>query len=289
MTAEPSPAILTLGVVLEGAVKKLSEERIDTPQLDARLLLEKASGFDHAGLISHMNDVADVGVAPTFTKLIERRLNGEPVHRILGYREFFGRRFNLNRASLVPRPDTEILVENVLEQFCDATQVLKILDVGTGSGAIAVTLAAELPNASVTATDIDADALEQAHENADTHRVVPRMQFLKSDMFENVVGKFDIIVSNPPYIIRNDLNKLQVEVRCHDPLRALDGGEDGLDFYRTILEDGREFLEPGGVLFLEIGAGQAQEINSIAQQNDFNCIEMASDLSGTIRVMKFVY
>jgi len=263
----------------------LCDSRIDTPELDARLLLEALLNYSHAQMISSGDEVISDDVWQEYQKQIEQRAAGKPVHRILGKREFYGRDFHLNEATLIPRPDTEILVETVLAEFNGRNGPLRILEIGTGSGAIAVTLASEMDQSEIIATDFAPRALEQAKANALMHGVFERISFFESDLFQNVEGAFDAIVSNPPYIPTSDIRDLANEVREHDPLLALDGGDDGLDFYRQILFTGKKNLKPEGFVALEIGIGQSDAIFEIAAEARFENVTRKTDLSGVYRVV----
>lgn len=257
----------------------------ETPDLDARLLLENASAATQAELISKSRSVLPEETAIQFAALVHRRVCGEPVHRILQFRDFFGRKFRLSSETLVPRPDTEILVEQVLGYCKSQSRPFHLLEIGTGAGIIAISLGAECRHLEITATDVSRDALATARQNADMHIPGGRVKFLHSDLFANLEGKFDAIVSNPPYIPTNDLAGLQTEVVDHDPVRALDGGADGLDYYREIFDKGRGFLKSGGMVFVEIGIGQKDDVCGIAASNDYTVVDVACDLSGLERVV----
>ncbi|MBO6813391.1 MAG: peptide chain release factor N(5)-glutamine methyltransferase [Rhizobiaceae bacterium] len=271
--------------LLNGSRRRLKAAGLDSADLDARLLLQDAAGISHASLISMTRECPDGQVVEKFANRIERRLGGEPVHRILGSREFYGREFRLSAETLVPRPDTEILVSAAVEACRRKGETGKILDIGTGSGCIAVTLAAELPGWDVTATDISVDALLTAAENAASHHVSDRVEFAHSDMFGNLAGTYDAIVSNPPYICSKDISGLSREVREHDPITALDGGEDGLDFYRVILEKYIDFLNSPGLLFLEVGHDQAAEVTRLAAEAGLSELQTVQDYAGFQRVV----
>ena len=271
--------------LLNGSRRRLKAAGLDSADLDARLLLQDAAGISHAYLISMTRERPDGQVVEKFANSIGRRLGGEPVHRILGSREFYGREFRLSAETLVPRPDTEILVSAAVEACRRKGETGKILEIGTGSGCIAVTLAAELPGWDVTATDISVDALQTAAENAASHHVSDRVEFIHSDMFENIAGTCDAIVSNPPYICSKDISGLSREVREHDPITALDGGEDGLDFYRVILEKCFDFLNCPGLLFLEVGHDQAAEVTRLAVEAGLSELQTVQDYAGFQRVV----
>ena len=271
--------------VLLSAVQAFDYAGVDTPQMDARLLLCHAAGISHAQLISIMQEPASTEMQRVFASLVSRRLANEPVHRIIGMREFYGRDFILGPDALIPRPDTETLVDVVLEKIGDRGQPLSILDLGTGSGVIALTLACEFSNAQVTAVDVSESVLENCQENSKRLGVVDRVTALKSDMFENVDGAFDLIVSNPPYIPTKDIKALSPEVRLHDPERALDGGTDGLDFYRQIFSSAQDYLKQGAMLIVEFGIGQTDDISQLATDNAFENLEVHYDLGGLPRVL----
>lgn len=265
--------------ILQGA-SQLRDIGIDTPEFDSKLLMQHASGFSNVELISQSNDILEPDVAAIFLGFIKRRLEFEPVHRILGYREFYGRNFLLSDATLIPRPDTEILVETVISQ-----KPLSVLEIGTGSGAIAVSLAAELNFVSVLATDISSEALATASKNASAHGVEDRIKFMQADLYHGVEGRYDMIVSNPPYIPSNDIFALQKEVQIHDPRLALDGGEDGLDFYRRIFQHAAAYLNCKGKICVEIGIGQDSDVALIAQHSGFKDVVVIKDLNQINRVV----
>ncbi len=276
---------VTFGVAQLSGRDKLAAGGIETPDIDARKLLEAMAKISHARLISNHASVIPNETLERFEAVLARRLAGEPVHRIIGYREFFGRKFNLSKETLEPRPDTELLVEAVLGRFTDTGDAVRILDIGTGTGVIAVTLLAELQKAVATAVDISDDALETARKNANLHGVEGRLDCVQSDLFEKLTGKFDVIVSNPPYVESSEIERLQAEVRLHDPRAALDGGEDGLDFYRLILAGGAEFLSNGGELFLEIGEGQLESVSQIVGDTGWCVSDVLRDMLGVNRVI----
>lgn len=276
---------ISIGELLNQARQQLVEKGLSSPDLDARLLFQKASGFDHVRVISEAKTLVPLNVQKAFCDMLERRLSGEPVQRIIGKWEFFGRAFELSLDTLVPRPETELLVECVLSELGENSKPVRILDVGTGSGIIAVTLACELPEANILASDISGPALETAAKNALSLDAYGQIRFVQSDLFSKIDGQFDIIVSNPPYIPSGEISALQTEVRLFDPLIALDGGSDGLDFYRAIIGRCEKFLNPQGLLLLEVGQGQAADVAQLAQASNFEPIRIVKDLSGIDRVV----
>ncbi|MEM9590694.1 MAG: peptide chain release factor N(5)-glutamine methyltransferase [Pseudomonadota bacterium] len=247
------------------AARRLRERGIDTAALDARALMKSATGFSLEELIVKGRDPLGTQAEQLFDGFVERRLAGEPVSRIRGTREFFGRNFKIDASTLDPRPDTETLIEAVLA-FAgrDAVgQDLRLLDLGTGSGCILTTLLAELPRATGTGTDINPGAVRLARKNAFELGVSARAQFVMADWFQGLTGRYDVIVSNPPYIVSAEIEGLAPEVAHYDPRFALDGGADGLDAYRRIAARAGDFLAPNGLLLVEIGVAQAVDVESI--------------------------
>lgn len=277
------PKAETVSKLLLKTAPVFSKAGFDTPELDTKLLLQAASGYTSVELISRSKEALQSDICEIFYGFVERRLNHEPVHRILGYREFYGREFILSDETLIPRPDTETLVECALE-----TKPKTVLEIGTGSGAIAVSLASELQNVKIIATDISKQALETAHQNAITHNVDGNIEFIETNLFKGLKGKFDLIISNPPYIPAKDIKGLQKEVQLHDPKRALDGGKDGLDFYRKIFEQAPLFLNKKGAVMVEIGIGQEEDVIAIAKSQSFSNITAIKDLNQINRVIRAV-
>ncbi len=218
--------------------------------------------------------------------MLTRRLAGEPVSRILGHREFYGRRFTVTTATLDPRPDTETLVEAALA-FMPVGEARRIIDLGTGTGAIGVTLLAERPQATAVLTDISGEALAVARENARHHGVEARASFAQGSWFAGAQGPFDLVLSNPPYIAQAILPTLAPEVRNFDPQTALVAGPDGLEAYRQIATVAAPFLAPEGRIIVEIGEGQALEIENIFCRQGFTSVANWQDLSSHVRCLGF--
>jgi release factor glutamine methyltransferase len=280
----------SLGEALASLRRRLTAAGIANPALDARLLLLAATGLSHEALIAAPDRRLDGSEVRRLEAFAQRRLAREPVSRILAEREFYGRRFAIGPASLDPRPDTETLVERGLDFAGSRAAPPNILDLGTGSGAILVTLLAELPGASGTGTDISFAALDEARSNARRHGVADRANFVRANWCEGVSGAFDLIVSNPPYIPRRELSSLEREVRDYDPPSALDGGPDGLEPYRAMAGGAVELLAHDGLLALEIGAGQEDGVSAIfAGEGWTPASEGAAcrDLAGRVRVLAF--
>jgi release factor glutamine methyltransferase len=278
---------LSLGQAHTAAARLLREAGIAAPELDARLLLCHATGLDHEAYVAALNDALAPDTAARFGAFVERRLEGEPVSRIIGVREFYGRPFRIDASTLDPRPDTETLVEAALG-LVDREAPLDILDLGTGSGCILVTLLAELPRASGVGVDVSLPALEIARANAQIIGVGDRTRFIACDWLEAVEGSFDLVVANPPYLSAPDMIALSLEVRDHDPGPALDGGPDGLSAYRRIVPGLRKALRPGGFALFEIGPDQAQAVSRLLAEAGLEAGEgqhLWRDLAGRPRVV----
>jgi len=272
--------------------ERFRREGLSTPRLDAEVLLAETLGVDRVGLYTHFDQPLHPEELARFKKLFQRRLQREPVAYIIGRREFWSLTFKVTPDVLIPRPETEILVAEALNVLSSPTRTarhFRILEMGTGSGAISVALAREFPSASVLATDLSAKALIVAQENASRLGVGERVQFLRGDLFVPVEKEFafDLIITNPPYIAEEDFPSLPPEVRGFEPRLALDGGKDGLNFFRRVLPRVGEFLNPGGWFLAEIGAGQEGKIRQIAEGNpEFVSRGFVRDLAGIERVFK---
>jgi release factor glutamine methyltransferase len=237
---------------------------IDTPELDARVLVGHALGLDHATLAAQSDRGLTESEASAIAALARRRVAREPVARIVGTKEFWGLRLALNAETLVPRPETETVVEAALHILGPArTRPLRIADLGTGSGALLLALLTECPAAYGVGTDVSATALSCARTNAASLGVAARAGFINCDYGAALDGGLDLIVANPPYVARGDIPALAPEVRMFDPLRALDGGPDGASAYRAIAGDAQRLLAPGGMLVVEFGADQLRTVTAI--------------------------
>lgn len=252
---------------------------------DAESLLLHLIGKDRAWLIAHGEDEFGGCSAISYAAMVERRLAGEPIQYILGECEFFGLPFRVTPAVLIPRPETEHLVEKAIA-LAGALHSPRIVDVGTGSGAIAIALAHALPAANITAIDLSADALKVARDNAERNGVGARIRFFQGDLLAPVAGEqFDMIVSNPPYVPNPDCESLAVEVREHEPHLALFAGADGLEVYRRLIPSAAHALIRGGWLALEIGFGQMESVRGLLAGAGFSNIEFMPDLQGIPRVV----
>ena len=262
------------------------EEISSTPRLDVETLLQKVLNVDRLYILLNLDKDLSEDEEKTFNKFIEERLNNRPIAYIVGNREFMGLDFYVQEGVLIPRPDTEVLVEEVIEIAKDKGQI-EILDIGAGSGAITVSLAKYLENAKLTSVDISEIALEIAKKNAISNNVEDRINFVKSDLFSslNKNQKFDIIVSNPPYIKREVIDTLDKQVKDFEPYNALEGGIDGLDFYRAITTQAKDYLKEGGVLAYEVGHDQSEDVSKLMEMDGYTNIYTLKDLQQIDRVV----
>ena len=261
---------------------------IDTAELDARTLVGAALGLDLTGIITAATRPVTAAEAARLEDLACRRLKGEPVARLLGLKEFWGLPLQLSAATLVPRPDTETVVELALEMLRGGPDPdrPRIVDVGAGSGAILLALLSELPDAYGIGTDISATALRTAAANARHLGLARRAAFVACDYVAALSGVFDLIVSNPPYIRSAEIIDLATEVRDHDPLSALDGGSDGLDAYRALVPQAARLLAPGGVLVVEVGHDQSADVERLMTAAGLTLERPPkADLAGTARAV----
>lgn len=261
-------------------MQKLKEAEIGEAQLDARLLLEEVCGTDHNTLLCHGDREVSEAEEEQYRRALEQRAVHVPLQHLLGYQDFMGLRFQVNEHVLIPRQDTEILVEEAMRYLHDG---MRILDLCTGSGCILLSLLHYSNDCEGTGVDISKEALQVAALNAELLGI--KADFLKSDLYEKVTGKFDLLVSNPPYIERKVIPTLMEEVREYDPYIALDGGEDGLDFYRRIIGGAQNYLKRGGQILMEIGSGQAQAVSELLREAGFKEIDVCRDFAGLDRVV----
>ena len=275
---------MKLGFLYRSVRDRFRAEGIETADLDARLLVSGVLKLSPGQLILREDDEIGVDDCNLVEAATVQRLAGMPVGRILGTREFFGLEFGLNSDTLEPRPDTEVLVEAVLADVKDRAN-WTFLDLGTGSGAIAVALAANSPGAFGVVTDISFKALCAAQVNARSNGVAGQLVFAQANYAAPFAGSFDWVVSNPPYIASRVIDELDAGVREHDPMRALDGGEDGLDAYRALIPQARPLLSPKGKIALEIGFDQGPAVRSLLDVHGYRDIEIIADLSGLDRVV----
>jgi release factor glutamine methyltransferase len=266
--------------VMREAAQRLAAAGVENAPREARLLLAHALGVEPVDAILRETDNVEPVALTAFEQAIERRLKGEPVSRIRGWREFYGRRFVVTPDVLDPRPETELLVEQGLKRLAQGGRVL---DLGTGSGCILASVLAERPDAAGVGLDISSAALAVARRNAEALGVSSRAEFIEGGWDAALPGPFDLVLSNPPYIAEAAMAGLAVDVRAYDPHLALTPGGDGLDAYRSILSVMREWLKAGGWIGFEFGAGQAEAVASLMSAAGLEAIEIHSDLAGIER------
>jgi release factor glutamine methyltransferase len=268
------------------AVQELSRSTVDSLRLTAELLLAHSLGWDRVRVLSHSETPLSPEAASRFAALIRRRADGEPLQYITGLQEFYGLPFRVTPAVLIPRPETEILVEQAILLAGDSgARRVRFADVGTGSGCIAVSFAHEVPEAAGWAIDISVDALVVARENAARNGVLERIAFLRGDFLEGFPPKpcFDLVISNPPYVAVDDAATLPAVVRDHEPAVALFSGSTGLDAYRRLIPQAAPRIVAGGWLLLEIGAGMCEQVSGLLEQAGFSIKTIAADLQGIPR------
>ena len=271
--------------ILKAATARLEAQNIDNPRLDAEILLAHVLNCRRLTLYVDSKRILPLESVFRFNELINRRLEGVPVAYLIGSKEFMGLKFSVNENVLIPRPETEILTELVGEYLRGLNKEVIFADLGTGSGAIAVSILKFVKNARAVAVDISESALEIAKFNAQRFNVDDRIKFYRGDLFAPLEGKiFNAIVSNPPYIPTNELETLQKEVKL-EPRLALDGGEDGLNFYRRIISESPRFLAESGILAVEIGINQASAVKNLFEAANFFDVEIFKDLAGLERIV----
>ncbi|CEJ72254.1 N5-glutamine S-adenosyl-L-methionine-dependent methyltransferase [[Clostridium] sordellii] len=278
---------MTIREILIKYMEKLSSIS-DTPKLDTEILLQKALGdVDRLYIQLNLDKKLSDEELKCFNEMINDRLNGRPIAYIVKNREFMALDFYVEEGVLIPRPDTEPLVEEVIE-LSKGMKDVTIVDIGTGSGAISVSLAKYIKNSYVYSLDISDKALSIGKKNAVNNEVDDKIEFIKSDVFTGIKDrnlKLDIIVSNPPYIKKEDIKTLHTQVKDYEPYIALEGGEDGLDFYRTITEESLKHLKSNGILAFEVGHDQANDVCTIMENHGYKKIYTKKDLQGIDRVV----
>lgn len=272
----------TLALEIKNMITLLRERGIASPELEAKILACHALGIDRTRLLMDAQRDLSPEEISRIQQIVKRRLAHEPIGRIIGEREFWSLPFGLNEATLEPRPDSETLVEVAAKKHKN-TRKPRILDLGTGTGCLLLALLHELPEATGVGVDVAPRAVEQAKSNAARLGFSSRADFQVSNWLENVSGSFDAIISNPPYIPAAEIPSLMPEVRDHDPLRALDGGEDGLTCYRFLIPKLPAFLKPNAFVIFEVGTGQANDVAALLSQNGFSGLSKHKDLGGIER------
>ncbi len=285
---------MTGSELLQWSTNILKDHQIENPRLNAELLLAHSLNLSREELYVHLRRNLTEMEKEALERLIQRRISGEPLQYILGHQEFWSIDFKVDPRVLIPRPETELLVEQSLSILSEKTfeQNPCVLEIGTGSGAIAIALAKEVGHIFFVATDVSRDALLLAKENAQTAGVQHQIEFVNGDLFGPLRPSrdkkpFDLILSNPPYIVRNKISTLAKEVKDHEPTIALNGGEDGLAFYRRIIAEAPGYLKAGGWLLLEVALGQGSDVSDLMEEDgSFFKPECIPDLSGIGRVVK---
>ncbi|WP_407157060.1 peptide chain release factor N(5)-glutamine methyltransferase [Bradyrhizobium sp. STM 3557] len=285
-----SDAAVNIDQARRALTTRFAAAGLDSPEIDARMLMGAALQLDLTGLVTQGARSLSAEDSARLDALAQRRLAGEPVARILGAKEFWGLAFKLSTETLVPRPDTETVVEAALDHVRGTGSVndpLRIADLGTGSGAILLALLSELPQSFGIGTDISVGALRTARDNAVALGLGDRAAFVACSYASALSGPFDLVVSNPPYIPGGDIAGLAIEVRAHDPARALDGGADGLDAYRALIPQAAALLRPGGAVAVEVGQGQAGDVEGLMTDAGFTAdlTMIRADLAGIPRVV----
>jgi release factor glutamine methyltransferase len=284
--AAVSDDVWSIKRVLSWAADDLKRRGNDSARLDVELLLGRVLGLDRIGLILQSERPLAASELARFRELFKRRRTGEPVAYLLGEREFYGITLRVDARVLVPRPDSERLVEVALERTRARNMSGRALDLCTGSGCIAIAFARHRPTWDVTASDISSDALQVASDNAHRTGAIRNVRLVQGSLFESVPGeRFDLVTANPPYIPAGDIAGLPADVRDFEPRLALDGGADGLDLVREIAAHGGSHLTPGGLLALEIGADQGPQALQVLRERGYRDVELAKDLGGRDRVV----
>lgn len=276
----------TVGLALCAATARLKQAGVEQPRLDARLLLADALGVPAHRLILEPNEPVSDAAAEAFERALARRAAREPVSRILGRREFWSLSFRVTPATLDPRPDSETLVEAVLDAFPDRQAGLRVLDFGTGTGCLLLAVLSEYPASRGLGIDQSAEALETARRNAEELALADRAEMRAGDWGQGVEGEFDVILSNPPYIEAGIVATLAPEVARYDPQAALTAGPDGLEAYRALMPHLARLLAPTGQAFLELGAGQADAVAALAHSQGLAVLGRRADLGGVVRCLR---
>ena len=270
---------MTYREALKKAQEYLLDRKVEEAATDAWILLSEVTGISRTAFLMEPSREIGEEDRKRFEDFLQRRGEREPLQYITGHQNFMGLDFKVSPAVLIPRMDTEVLVEKALERICMGDRVL---DLCTGSGCIAISLKKLAGDITVTASDLSEDALKLARENARLNQT--EIEFIHSDLFEQITGRYDLIVSNPPYIETQVIQSLQQEVRAHEPFMALDGKEDGLHFYREILRNAGLYLKSGGWILFEIGYDQGDALRELLLQYNFDNIRIDKDLAGLDRV-----
>jgi len=288
MADTSAPTIWTVRELLNWTTEYLANKGIESPRLDVQILLASVLKCSRIELIARSHDEPTDAEKSRFRELVRSRSEGCPVAYLVGSREFYLLSFDVSPAVLIPRPDTETLVLEAIKTLKSCKPESTVLDLGTGSGCIAISIAHQCKSARVTAVDLSPDALDIAKGNAKKHAVAERLTFLRGDLFQPLPAdaRFDLIVSNPPYITHAEFDTLAVDVREHEPKLALDGGPDGLAYYRRIAAEAAKWLKPDGQLLLEIGSTQEPAVRALLESApNLGDVRSVKDMAGRWRVM----
>lgn len=276
----------TVAQAIVASAASLEEAGVDDPRREARLLIGAALDKTPTQIFNAPDEMLAASEHDLIAAMVARRKNGEPVAYILGEREFWSLPLAVNAATLIPRPDTETLIELVLDHYT-GNPPGHILDLGTGSGCLLLALLSEFKEASGVGVDISSDAIAVASGNARRVGLDDRCDFILGSWTEGIVDTFDLVVSNPPYIPTQDIAALDKDVRAFEPMAALDGGADGLNMYRAIFAQINRVLANEGLIVVEIGIGQRNDVNEIAKNSGFYLVEERKDIGGIVRALKF--
>jgi release factor glutamine methyltransferase len=273
----------TLGSVYRYLTRELTFSKTENPQLEARILLAFSAGIEQTRVIGYPEDELDNAIVDNLEEILTRRKNGEPISYITGSKEFWSLKFNVSQETLIPRSDSETIIQSVLDTITNYMDCISILDLGTGSGCLLLALLSELPNANGVGIDISPAACKIAKKNAKELELDDRAKFYRGDWMEGICDQFDIIVTNPPYIAEPDIKFLDRGVQLFEPHLALSGGPEGLSAYRLIAKESITRLKEGGVLAVEIGINQSQNVKKIFIENGFRIIKTQCDFSNIER------
>ncbi len=273
----------TIRELLDRLITQFENNKISSPKQNAETIISHILKMKRLDIYLHLENEISETQLNSILVIAERRKKCEPLQYILGETEFYGYKIKVNKSVLIPRPETELLVEKIIKE---ENNVNRILEIGTGSGAIVIALKKHFKNSIVLGSDISKDALKIAAENAEINCV--QLEFVKSDIFENIAGRFDFIISNPPYISPDEYEQLPIEIRDHEPKSALQAENNGLYYYEKILQNAKEHLTKSGMIYFEIGCDQAEKIAEIAKENGFSNIQIFKDLNGYNRIMRII-
>lgn len=276
---------MQLKTLLDAAISDLNDAHIPTALLDARLLLQHAANITQETVYLEPELIISKDVIAIYNQFIDRRVNHEPVAKIIGSKAFWSSDFIVNKYVLDPRPDSEVIIETAISLFPNKNDTIRVLDIGSGSGCLLLSILKEFPNATGIASDISSEALKVVKQNIELLELKDRAKCIQQNWADDLVEKFDLIVSNPPYIPSKDILNLEPDVKDYDPMLALDGGDDGLDPYRYLSKQISTLLKPEAYAILEFGCGQGESVKQIFMQQNYIINEMLFDLSSIERAI----